>query len=138
MEQFDVLVVGSGSGMLIASAAVDQGFKVALVEAGKMGGAEEEGDVVEGRAGEEGEVSPDAARARALQDGGRVVFGALNPEAATVARGGIWRGGDCRRNGLSVGTGLLSSAPPPFDHAYDHHYDRPFHCYPRSGAAYLG
>jgi dihydrolipoamide dehydrogenase len=38
MEQFDVLVVGSGSGMLVASAAVDQGFKVALVEQGKMGG----------------------------------------------------------------------------------------------------
>ena len=38
MEQFDVIVVGSGSGMLVASAAVDQGFKVALVEAGKMGG----------------------------------------------------------------------------------------------------
>jgi len=38
MEQFDVIVVGSGSGMLVASAAVEQGFKVALVEAGKMGG----------------------------------------------------------------------------------------------------
>jgi mycothione reductase len=38
MEQFDVLVIGSGSGMLVASAAVTQGFKVALVEAGKMGG----------------------------------------------------------------------------------------------------
>ena len=38
MEQFDVLVIGSGSGMLVASAAVDQGFKVALVEQGKMGG----------------------------------------------------------------------------------------------------
>lgn len=38
MEQFDVLVIGSGSGMLIASVAVDQGFKVALVEQGKMGG----------------------------------------------------------------------------------------------------
>jgi len=38
MEQFDVLVVGSGSGMLIASAAVEQGFKVALVEQGRMGG----------------------------------------------------------------------------------------------------
>jgi dihydrolipoamide dehydrogenase len=38
MEQFDVLVVGSGSGMLIVSAAVEQGFKVALVEQGKMGG----------------------------------------------------------------------------------------------------
>jgi dihydrolipoamide dehydrogenase len=38
MEQFDILVIGSGSGMLIASAAVEQGFKVALVEQGKMGG----------------------------------------------------------------------------------------------------
>ncbi len=38
MEQFDVLVIGSGSGMLVASAAVEQGFKVALVEGGKMGG----------------------------------------------------------------------------------------------------
>jgi len=38
MEQFDVIVIGSGSGMLIASAAVDQGLRVALVEHGKMGG----------------------------------------------------------------------------------------------------
>ena len=38
MEQFDVIVIGSGSGMLVASAAVDQGFKTALVEHGKMGG----------------------------------------------------------------------------------------------------
>jgi mycothione reductase len=38
MEQFDVIVIGSGSGMLIASAAVEQGFKVALIEHGKMGG----------------------------------------------------------------------------------------------------
>lgn len=38
MEKFDVLVIGSGSGMLVASAAVEQGFKVALVENGKMGG----------------------------------------------------------------------------------------------------
>ena len=38
MEQFDVIVIGSGSGMLVASAAVDQGFRVALVEHGKMGG----------------------------------------------------------------------------------------------------
>lgn len=38
MEQFDVLVIGSGSGVLVASAAVEQGFKVALVEHGKMGG----------------------------------------------------------------------------------------------------
>jgi len=38
VERFDVIVIGSGSGMLIASAAVDQGFKVALVEHGKMGG----------------------------------------------------------------------------------------------------
>jgi mycothione reductase len=38
MEQFDVIVIGSGSGMLIASAAIEQGLKVALVEHGKMGG----------------------------------------------------------------------------------------------------
>ena len=38
MEQFDVIVIGSGSGMLIASAAVEQGFKVALIEHGGMGG----------------------------------------------------------------------------------------------------
>jgi mycothione reductase len=38
MEQFDILVIGSGSGMLVAAAAVERGFKVALVEQGKMGG----------------------------------------------------------------------------------------------------
>ena len=38
VERFDVIVVGSGSGMLVASAAVDQGLRVALVEHGKMGG----------------------------------------------------------------------------------------------------
>ncbi len=38
MEQFDVLVIGSGSGMLVAGATVDRGFKVALIEQGKMGG----------------------------------------------------------------------------------------------------
>src|SRR5271169_130836 len=38
MERFDVMVIGSGSGMLVASAAIDQGFRVALVEHGKMGG----------------------------------------------------------------------------------------------------
>ncbi len=38
MEQFDVLVIGSGSGMLVASAAVEAGYKVALVEHGRMGG----------------------------------------------------------------------------------------------------
>ena len=38
LEQFDVIVIGSGSGMLVASAAVDQGFRTAIVEHGKMGG----------------------------------------------------------------------------------------------------
>jgi mycothione reductase len=38
MERFDVLVIGSGSGMIVASSAVAQGFKTALVEHGKMGG----------------------------------------------------------------------------------------------------
>jgi len=38
MESFDVLVIGAGSGMLVASAAVDNGLKVAVVENGPMGG----------------------------------------------------------------------------------------------------
>jgi mycothione reductase len=38
MERFDVIVIGSGSGMLVASAAVEQGFRTALVEHGRMGG----------------------------------------------------------------------------------------------------
>jgi dihydrolipoamide dehydrogenase len=38
MEKFDVLIVGSGSGMMIAEAAVNSGLKTALVEKGKLGG----------------------------------------------------------------------------------------------------
>ncbi|MCW4009923.1 MAG: dihydrolipoyl dehydrogenase [Candidatus Bathyarchaeota archaeon] len=38
MERFDVLVIGTGSGMLIASAAVDSGLKVAIIDNGPMGG----------------------------------------------------------------------------------------------------
>jgi mycothione reductase len=38
MEKFDVLVIGSGSGMIVASAAVDHGFKTAIVDNGPMGG----------------------------------------------------------------------------------------------------
>jgi mycothione reductase len=38
MEQFNVLVIGSGSGMLIASTAVDNGFKTAIIDSGPMGG----------------------------------------------------------------------------------------------------
>jgi dihydrolipoamide dehydrogenase len=38
MEEFDIIVIGSGSGMLVASAAVEAGYKVALVEGGRMGG----------------------------------------------------------------------------------------------------
>lgn len=38
MELFDVLVIGSGSGMIVASNAVANGLKVALVESGPMGG----------------------------------------------------------------------------------------------------
>ena len=38
MEKFDVLVIGSGSGMIVASTAVEQGFKTAVVESGTMGG----------------------------------------------------------------------------------------------------
>jgi mycothione reductase len=38
MEEYDVLVVGSGSGMTIATNAVNSGFKTAVVEHGPMGG----------------------------------------------------------------------------------------------------
>jgi len=38
VEEFDVIVIGSGSGMLVASAAVESGYRVALVENGKIGG----------------------------------------------------------------------------------------------------
>lgn len=38
MKHFDVLVVGSGSGMMIADAAVNNGKTVALVEMAKLGG----------------------------------------------------------------------------------------------------
>ncbi len=38
MEKFDVLVIGSGSGMIIASTAVAQGFRTAVVDSGPMGG----------------------------------------------------------------------------------------------------
>jgi dihydrolipoamide dehydrogenase len=38
MEKFDVLVIGSGSGMNVASNAVANGLKTAVVESGPMGG----------------------------------------------------------------------------------------------------
>ena len=38
MEKFDVLVIGSGSGMIVAASAVGSGMKTALVESGAMGG----------------------------------------------------------------------------------------------------
>jgi mycothione reductase len=38
VEQFDVLVIGTGSGMLVASVAVESGLKTAVVENGPMGG----------------------------------------------------------------------------------------------------
>lgn len=38
MEEFDVLVIGSGSGMIVAAAAVANGMKTALVELGPLGG----------------------------------------------------------------------------------------------------
>jgi 5-formaminoimidazole-4-carboxamide-1-beta-D-ribofuranosyl 5'-monophosphate synthetase len=39
MEWFNVLVRGSASGMNIASAAVDQGFRTTVVDSGPMSGA---------------------------------------------------------------------------------------------------
>ncbi len=38
MKNYDVIVVGSGSGMIIASEAVDHGYSVALVDKGPLGG----------------------------------------------------------------------------------------------------
>jgi len=38
MEKYDVLVIGSGSGMIVASNAVGSGMKTAVVEFGPMGG----------------------------------------------------------------------------------------------------
>lgn len=38
MEKYDAIVVGSGSGMMIAEAAVSRGMRVALVEMDKLGG----------------------------------------------------------------------------------------------------
>lgn len=38
MEEFDVIVVGAGSGLDVASAAARQGYEVAVVEKGPMGG----------------------------------------------------------------------------------------------------
>jgi dihydrolipoamide dehydrogenase len=38
MERFDVLVIGSGSGMIVTSTAVENGFKTAVVDKGPMGG----------------------------------------------------------------------------------------------------
>ena len=38
MEHFDVLVIGTGSGMLVASVALESGFRVAVVDNGPMGG----------------------------------------------------------------------------------------------------
>jgi mycothione reductase len=38
VERFDVLVIGTGSGMIVASTAVENGFKTAVVDNGPMGG----------------------------------------------------------------------------------------------------
>ena len=38
MKKYDVIVVGSGSGMLIADEATDHSLKVALVDKGPFGG----------------------------------------------------------------------------------------------------
>ncbi|MBS3139812.1 dihydrolipoyl dehydrogenase [Candidatus Woesearchaeota archaeon] len=38
MKEFDAIVIGSGGGLNLASAALEQGYKVAVIEKGKMGG----------------------------------------------------------------------------------------------------
>ena len=38
MEEYDLIVIGSGAGMNVASKAIQAGMRVALVEQGLMGG----------------------------------------------------------------------------------------------------
>lgn len=38
MQKFDLIVIGSGSGLDVANAASQQGLKVTIVEKGKLGG----------------------------------------------------------------------------------------------------
>jgi len=38
MKRYDVLVIGSGAGMGVASDALENGFKVAVVDKGPLGG----------------------------------------------------------------------------------------------------
>ena len=38
MKEYDVIVIGSGAGMTVGSAAFEQGLSVAIVENGPMGG----------------------------------------------------------------------------------------------------
>ena len=38
MEKFDLIVIGSGSGLDVANAASEKGLKVAIIEKYKLGG----------------------------------------------------------------------------------------------------
>ena len=38
MKEYDVIVIGSGAGMIIVEGALSQGLKVALVDRGPLGG----------------------------------------------------------------------------------------------------
>lgn len=38
MKKYDVLIIGSGAGMNVASDALSNGFKVAIVDKGPLGG----------------------------------------------------------------------------------------------------
>ena len=38
MQQFDIIIIGAGSGLNVAAAASNAGMKVALIEEGPMGG----------------------------------------------------------------------------------------------------
>ncbi|MGH9953590.1 MAG: FAD-dependent oxidoreductase, partial [Nitrososphaeraceae archaeon] len=38
MQKFDLIVIGSGSGLDVANAASQQGLRVAIIEKGKLGG----------------------------------------------------------------------------------------------------
>lgn len=38
VDKFDLIVIGSGSGLDVANAVAEMGFKVAIIEKGRMGG----------------------------------------------------------------------------------------------------
>lgn len=63
MERFDLIVIGSGSGLEVSAAAADAGWRVAVVEEGPFGGT---------------------CRARCVRQPGRVRCGRASRERPSV------------------------------------------------------